>query len=180
MYAFKLQEKFDKGVKVAEPDIASKRRATTVGDFLTKYSGFMKKKNSQKVFKAKLPEISPGDGGWEWHQFDRDMVMKPYMSFADFIQLISIFFTTTSRNTKNECIARLPARRVLLLDIALVIFRVFDFNEDGNVDYYDIVDCLKMIFEYSTEIAVPDIEKLAQRIIEEGDAKHRSHLDMAG
>lgn len=103
VHAFDLPGEYEKGKDNKGPKSALKRQTTTVDDFLTKYSGFMQKKNSRKVFKQDIPIISPGDGGWEWHDYDRDMIMQPYMSFMTFIRLISIFFSTTSRRTKVNC-----------------------------------------------------------------------------
>lgn len=42
------------------------------------------------------------------------------------------------------------------------------------------MDTLKLLYEFSDEITTLDIEKIAQRIIDEGDAKSKGKLDLDG
>lgn len=59
------------------------------------------------------------------------------------------------------------------------MFRVFDFNADGEISKIDLIGGLRYLLA-GANIEPNDIELMAEKIIAEVDVKHKNSIDMEG
>jgi len=87
----------------------------------------------------------------------------PYIDFEQFAMYLSIFCPKCPYDLKTNCTPH------------LVLFRLYDIDEDGMLNMQDIAGVLKLIVGES--MPVPEIEEVVKKLFKEVDTAEKGYIE---